>query len=148
MPAMIPFNSNSFGFDNIYNRLDNLVRGSYESARNFFADTFRLDVKEDEKSYEIEAEMPGIKKEEVTLTMDEGTLRIVLSREETEDDEKENDDDTYYIHKERRFASASREIYLPDAETEGITAKMENGILKIVIPKLPEIDESKKIEID
>lgn len=145
MPAMIPFNRNSFGFDNFYNSLDHFLRGSYNNARNFFTDSFRLDVKEDDNAYSIEAEMPGVKKEEVTLSMDEGKLRIALNREEKTEDESE---DQSYVHRERRFTSASREVYLPDAATEGTVAKMEDGILRITVPKAVAPDNSKKIDIE
>lgn len=147
MPVMIPFNRNSFGFDNFYNRFDNFLRGSCNNARNFFSDSFRLDVKEDEAAYFIEAELPGVKKEEVTLSMDEGKLRIALNREEKTEDEGESNEQSY-VHRERRITSASREVYLPDAATEGTVAKMEDGILRITVPKAAAPDNSKKIDIE
>jgi HSP20 family protein len=106
-------------------------------------DTFKLDVKETDQAYGIEAELPGIAKEEVSLDLVENRLTISVNREEQKDEEKEN-----YIHRERKTSSMSRSVCLRDADMEKATAKLENGILEVRIPKIEEAEKKKRIEIE
>ena len=77
------------------------------------------------------------------IEINEGTLSISVKREENINEEKSN-----YIHKERHYTSMSRNIYLEDAKSEGIKANLENGVLKITIPKEQKPSNTKKIDID
>lgn len=97
--------------------------------------TFKLDIRENNQEYVVEAELPGVKREEIKVSLDEGRLTISIQREERMDDEK-ND----YIHKERRYKSTSRNVYLTNCKPDGVTAKLDNGILYITVLK-----EEKKI---
>jgi HSP20 family protein len=121
--------------------LDDFFSDSWP-LRNMGFDTFKIDVKEDEKTYTIDAELPGVKKEEVSLALDDGRLSISVEREEKVDDEKEN-----YVHRERRYGSYQRSVYLADANPEGIDAELRDGVLKIVVPKQDKQNKSGKIEI-
>lgn len=91
---------------------------------------FRIDVKENDSEYQIEAELPGVRKEEIKIEYLNDQLSISVERENKVDVEKEN-----YIHKERSFASMKRRFYLKDVDEEGISAKLEDGILTIILPK-------------
>ncbi len=145
MAGLVPFNRNSFGLRPVggfYDMLDDFFSDSWLPARTFAFDTFKIDVKEDGKTYSIEAELPGAKKEEINLALDEGRLTIAVTREENVEDKKEN-----YVHRERRYGSVERSIYLADADPGGIDAKLEEGLLKIVVQKKGEEDKTKKIEI-
>ena len=53
-----------------------------------------------------------------------------------------------YVHKERRFSSMSRSLYLDDAKSTGIKAKLENGVLSIIVPKENKPNKSVKIDIE
>ncbi len=143
MAGLVPFNRNGSimrprGF---YNMLDDFFSDSW-LPRNLGFDTFKIDVKEDEKTYTIDAELPGVKKEEVSLALDDGRLCISVEREEKVDDEKEN-----YVHRERRYGSYQRSVYLADANPDGIDAKLEDGLLKVVVQKQDKQSKSGKIEI-
>lgn len=87
------------GFNNLYDMVDDFFRDSSVFDRNLMMDTFKLDVKETDQAYGIEAELPGIAKEEVSLDLVENRLTISVNREEQKDEEKEN-----YIHRERKPA--------------------------------------------
>ena len=102
-----------------------------------------MDVVDKEKEYVIEAELPGVKKEELSLDIQDGQLRISIEREEKVDEEKKN-----YIHKERRYSSMSRSVYLGDASADSIKAKLDNGVLTITIPKTEKPEVKSKIEIE
>lgn len=148
MAGLVPFNRNraglrATGFDDFYNMLDNFFDESWSPARNLMHDTFKVDVQEKENEYDIEAELPGVKKEEVRLDMNEDRLTIAVQREEKVEEEKKN-----YIHKERRTCSMERHIYLKDAHAEGIKAKLDNGLLSIQIPKSKPVKNVRKIDIE
>jgi len=135
MASLIPFNKNknslrTTGFDDFYNMLDNFFEDTWAPMRGLQCDTFKLDVQDNEKEYSIEAELPGVKKEEIQLEMNENRLLISIERNETVDEEKKN-----YIHKERRTCSMQRSVFLKDAKSEGIKARLDDGVLTITIPK-------------
>jgi len=148
MAGLVPFNRKNTelfntGFKDFYNMLDDFFADSWPIRRSLAGDTFKLDVRENEKEYIIEAELPGIKKDEINVAINEGRLIISVKREEKLEDEGKN-----YIHKERRYASMTRNIFLADASDEGIKAKLEEGILNITVPKKEKPDNSVKIEIE
>ncbi|RDU23870.1 Hsp20/alpha crystallin family protein [Anaerosacchariphilus polymeriproducens] len=105
--------------------------------------TFKLDVRENNNEYIIDAELPGVDKEEISVQLDEGQLNITVKRIDNVD--KQNDD---YIHKERYFSSTSRNIYLENTKSEGVKAKLDNGILSIIVPKEEKKVTSRNIDIE
>ena len=128
-----------------YLRRSNFFDDAFDSL---FAPTFsgtssvmKTDIKEREKEYELSIEMPGFKKENVTINFEKGYLTVSGKNEE-------KDADTKYIRRERNV-SCSRSYYVGDIDKSAIKAKFENGILSIVIPKEQEkIPESSFIEIE
>jgi HSP20 family protein len=116
------------GFENFYNLMDDFF--SSDLARSPRTDTFRLDLKETENEYLIEAELPGVKKEEIKVNMEEGNLSIEVTREEKSEDKNHS-----YIHRERRYQSMQRSIYLPDVDEDGVKAKLNDGVLEITVAK-------------
>ena len=89
----------------------------------------RTDVKENEREYVMEVELPGMDKKDIGLNVSDGYLNISVQKSEKEQDEKEK-----YIRRERSY-SCSRSYYIGDVNKEDIKAKYENGILRISIPK-------------
>lgn len=146
MSGLVPFNrkrrnlvSREFDdFGDFYNMVDDFFNGSKKNLGSF-----KVDVQEDENKYLVEADLPGVDKNEVDIEINEGNLNISVKREENINEEKSN-----YIHKERRYSSMSRNIYLEDAKSEDIKASLENGVLKITVPKEPKPSNTKKIDID
>ncbi len=93
-----------------------------------------MDVSEDDRQYVITVELPGTKREDVTLESHENRLTI---RGEKRDEREEKKEHRRYV--ERSFGSFSRSFSLPnDADSEHIEASFENGVLSICIPKLEE----------
>jgi HSP20 family protein len=146
MAGLVPFNRNRSlrpaGWDGFYNMLDDFFNDTGLFRRSLLNDTFKVDVAETESEYAVEAELPGVKKEEVEVAFHDGRLTISVKREEKKEEENKN-----YIHKERRYSSMQRSIYLADAASDGVQARMEDGVLKIVVPKQPRVDDTHKIEI-
>ena len=107
------------------------------------------DVQEFDDHYELDMELPGYKKEDVKAELKDGYMTVTASRS-TENDEK--DDNGKYIRRERFMGTCSRSFYVGDVVTEeDITAKFEDGILKVVVPKKeakPQVEENKYIAIE
>lgn len=109
---------------------------------NFQNDSFKIDVRENENEYLIDAELPGVEKEEIKIDYENNQLSIAVQREESTEQSEEK-----YLHRERKFKSMRRTIYLPHIESEDISATFENGILEIVAKKAIEKQSSSRIEI-
>lgn len=115
----------------------------FDNALGNFADSFKLDVREEDDAYLIDAELAGIAKENIDLNYQNDQLTISVKQSEEIDDSKEN-----YIHRERKFSSMLRSVYLKDIKSEEITAKLDNGILKIRVPKAEPTETRCNIAID
>ena len=112
------------------------------------AHEMRTDVHESEDHYEVDIDMPGFKKDEITLDLENGYLTVKgakgLDKEETNKKGK-------VIRKERYAGALQRSFYVGEELTaEDITAKFENGVLSLAIPKkeAKKLPERKRIQIE
>ena len=94
------------------------------------------DVKEHENNYEVEIDLPGFKKEEITIELNEGYLTITASKGLDEDDKNKQGK----IVRQERYAGVMQRSYYVGEQmtTEDIKAKYEDGVLKLEIPKKEE----------
>ncbi len=109
--------------------------------------SMKTDVKEDENQYELDIDMPGFKKEEISVTLKNGYLSVSAKNERKfEQGEK---DSKNYVRRERSYV-ASRNYYVGDkVREEEISAKYENGVLSLIVPKeKPKEITTHKIKID
>ena len=148
MTGIMPFNRRNSnianaGFEDFYNMFDNFFGDRWIQGRNTDRDIFKIDVKEAENKYTVEAELPGVKKEEINLNAADKMLSISVIREENADEEREN-----FIHRERRSSSMSRSVRLANANLGDIKAKLDNGVLTVIVPKQDLKSENRKIEIE
>lgn len=148
MKDLIPFNRNNplrraGGFEDFYNMLDNFFTSPLSTDKDLIEGSFKLDIKDEKDKYVIEADLPGIKKEEINLQLDNGRLSISIEREEEEETEEKD-----YVHRERRYSSMSRSVYLENIKDEEVNAKLEDGVLCIEIAKDEESEKSKNIPIE
>lgn len=147
MAGLIPFNRYGLStrFDNdLVNMLDDFFSDYTRPARNLLHDSFKMDIAEDDMAYHVSAELPGVKKDEIELNLDNGRLTIAVTREEN----IENDEDNHFLHRERRYSSMKRSVYLQGAKEDEISAKLEEGILMVTIPKAAvDVKTGKRIEI-
>jgi HSP20 family protein len=150
MAGLIPFNRRSAalarpgaGFEDFYNMLDDFFSDNLLSSRNLLRDTFKIDIQETDDGYRVEAELPGVTKDEIDLGIEDESLSISVNRTEEANQENRN-----YLHRERRVASMGRRVRLAGANLDAITAKLEDGILTVVIPKDVKTTSSRKIEIE
>ena len=99
-----------------------------------------VDIKDEGDHYTVEADLPGLDKEDVEIVLGEGVLSISGKKERGEEEEKEG-----YVRRERGYVSFSRRLALPeDASEEGVDAKLQDGVLTLNIPKRKEEPEKKK----
>ena len=93
----------------------------------------RTDVRETEDTYELDVDLPGFKKDEVTLELKDGVLTIQAVKGLDKD---ETDKKGKYIRQERYAGACSRSFYVgEDVEAGEVAARFENGILQLSIPK-------------
>lgn len=101
-----------------------------------------VDIKEEADHYQILADLPGVKPEDVDVTMEKGVLVIKGQRKAESKEESDN-----YKRVERVRGSFYRSFALPDtADVERISARSNHGVLEITIPKQPVV-QPRKIEI-
>lgn len=104
---------------------------------------FKVDISEDEEAFHIEAEMPGLTKEDITLGVEEDVLTIKGERKKETEEKKKN-----YHRVERTYGSFSRSFNLGELiDQEKIEASFENGILHVNLPKAQEVRKTKEISI-
>ncbi|MEA3558280.1 MAG: Hsp20/alpha crystallin family protein [Candidatus Thermoplasmatota archaeon] len=106
----------------------------------------QMDMEDRGDNLLLTVEMPGVKKESTKISIDDGVLSISVKAE----DEKEEKEEGKYLFRERNSFSSSRCVKLPDdIEEENVSAKMEDGVLHIELPKShPEEKVIKEIEIE
>ena len=93
----------------------------------------KTDVRETEGSYELDVDLPGFKKDEVTVDLQDGYLTISAAKGLDKD---ESDKKGKFLRQERYAGSMSRSFYVgDDVESADVSAKFEDGILKISVPK-------------
>ena len=108
----------------------------------------KTDVRETDSGYEVDIDLPGFKKDEINIQLDNGYLSISAAKGLDKD---EQDKEGKYIRKERYAGSMSRSFYVGNAITQDdIKAKYESGILRLSVPKkaAEEIGSAKRIAIE
>lgn len=127
----------------------NPFRELEEMSRSFWNDTnlnaFRTDITEKDGVYTLTAELPGFKKEEISIDIDKDCLTIAAERkDESEDEDKERN----YVRRERFYGSYSRSFNVKGIDTEAINASYADGILTLTMPsKTPETPPTRRLEI-
>mgnify|MGYP001772850931 FL=1 len=108
----------------------------------------KTDIKEKDEGYELVVDLPGFKKDEIEVQLENGYLTISAAKELDKD---ESDKNGKYLRQERYAGSMSRSFYVGEGITEeDIHGKFENGILKLDIPKeeVRKVEQKKRIAIE
>lgn len=103
-----------------------------------------VDIVENEKSFKVEAELPGMDQDDVEVTINDNYLTVKGEKKESKEDKDDN-----YVRRERYYGSYQRTISLPEtANTDKAKATFKKGVLQVEIPKKAEaVKPSKKLEI-
>lgn len=133
-------------FDSFFDTFkDPFFHGALNSLQELNFNSTKVDVKDLGSSYELTAELPGFKKEDISLDYENGYLTIAA---ESDEQKEEKTDGENYLHRERCFGSVSRSFYIDDVDSAKISAEFKNGVLKVELPKLVKTEEkTKKIAI-
>ncbi len=102
------------------------------------ANLMKTDVKEKDDIYEVDVDLPGFTKDELTMELDNGYLTISAVKGLDKDEQNK---EGKYVRRERYAGNISRSFYVGDVKQEDIHAKYENGILSFTVPK-----ETKAVE--
>ena len=112
---------------------DRLARQFFGNYPSTFSDkVLRTDIKEREHDYVVAIDVPSIEKKDIHLNYDNDTLSISVCKDSFGDHE---DKDGNLLMSERHYGRMSRSYRLPNVDSSGITAKNDNGILTITLPK-------------
>ncbi len=136
-------------FDDWMNTFDIFSRGQNPLFGKRAKNIMKTDVRETEKSYELDIDLPGFKKDEISAVLEDGYLTVSASKglDKDEKDKKGN-----YIRKERYAGAMSRSFFVGNGVTEDeVKAKYEDGILRLSIPKKsenPSVESKKLIAIE
>jgi len=118
------------------------LRAAGERVADWFSP--RSDAATGEDAYEINVELPGVKREDIEIDLHEGVMTVRGEKKSERTEEKAG-----YFFSERQYGRFQRTFRLPaDAAEEGIDAQFKDGVLAITIPKrAPESPKAKKISI-
>lgn len=108
----------------------------------------KTDVRETDGTYELDIDLPGFKKDEINAEIRDGYLTVSAAKGLDKD---QSDKDGRYIRRERYAGQCSRSFYVGEGVTEqDISAKFEDGILRLSIPKKtqPQLPETRRIAIE
>jgi len=124
--------------EDIFNSINDIGRGflvrplSSGHAAAQATSSIRIDVKEDANSFAIKADLPGVRKEDIQVDVDEDVVSI---RAEARD-EKEEKQDGKVVYSERSYGMASRSFTLPGpVDKQNARAEYKDGVLTLVLPK-------------
>lgn len=120
---------------------DRSARVAYRSARK--ARIPAVDVAETDTAYQVKAELPGIRKEDLDVTVDDGVLTIKAEH----NDNQEQTENGQLIRQERSYGKFVRSLRLgANVDKETITAEYRDGVLHITLPKAKEV-QRRKVEV-
>lgn len=139
-------------FDDLFDITFPMVRDMGDVDKKLYgkhaAHVMKTDVHEHDEGYEVDIDLPGFKKDEITLSLENGCLTVSAAKGI---DESEKDKKGKLIRQERYMGSMQRSFYVGKNITdEDIKAKFEDGVLKLSIPKKEEkkLPEKKTIMIE
>jgi HSP20 family protein len=129
-------------FDDFFNRSFGLRPIGFDQSWESFQP--RIDVVDDEKMIKVTAELPGMDENEIELTLTQNTLQISGEKKVESEDKGQN-----YYKMERSYGTFRRSISLPcEVDADKVKATFKKGILTVVLPKIIEAGECKRITIN
>lgn len=142
---LVPFQRNNemMKREDVFNQLiDHFFKDDFFAPLGAAQNNIRVDVKETETAYEITADLPGVKKEDISVNLENEYLTICAKREERTEDSRDN-----YLRRERRYGEFKRTFQLRNVRNDGIAAAFNDGVLTIALPKSEAQSGGKMIEI-
>lgn len=142
MFELTPFGYRRVSAYNPFRELEEMSRSFWNSSE---LSAFRTDIKKQDGNYVLEAELPGFKKEDISIDIDKDCLTISAERKS---EENEEDKDNGFIRRERYYGSYSRSFNIKGIDADTISASYNDGVLTLTMPeKTPEIPAARRLEI-
>ena len=144
---LVPYvrRNNSLSAFDPFRELDELERAFFSNSNESKLAAFSTDIKDKGDHYELEADLPGVEKDDIKIDLTDNVLTISAERhsEYEENDKKHN-----YVRCERSYGSYQRSFDTTGIDTDHIEAEFKNGVLKLELPKIKETKpETKRLEI-
>jgi len=107
----------------------------------------RIDISEDANHIYLQAEIPGLTKDNIKLSINDDNVLVLKGEKKREVKSEDSKDGSYYVRMERSFGEFSRSFILPDnVNKDSISAKFDNGVLNVTLDKI-EPEKPKEIEV-
>lgn len=104
---------------------------------------FKMDVEDAGDKYVVSAHVPGVKRDQVDVELNEGRLSITVDKKDSDEEKAKN-----YLQKETGEYTCTRGVFLKDAATTGLSAKLADGILTVNVPKQDQNANVTKVSVD
>ena len=140
MTTMIPYDRYNrlarsvFPFDDVFDAL--------MPSATTIAD-FKMDVEDAGDAYVVSAHIPGVTRDQIDVELNEGRLSISVDKKDSDEQKSKN-----YLQRESYEYTCTRGVFLKDAATSGLSAKLADGILTVNVPKQDEKANVTKVCID
>ena len=142
MHEIMPLNRRSY---NPFAIMDEVERSIFDQSAGEPI-SFKTDIRETKDGFELKADMPGFKKEDIDVSVD-GDILTIRAERSNEHDEK--DDQGNYIRRERSYGAYSRSFDVSNIEVDDIKVSYEDGVLTLDMPKhVDKKPEVKKLTIE
>ena len=142
--TLVPRNNN-LGVSLFDNMFDDFFKDPF-FTRNNAVKVMKTDIQEKDNNYVLDMDLPGYKKEDIKAQLKDGYLTITAQKNTSNDDK---DEEGNYIRRERYCGKCSRSFYVGNIDKSAISAKFENGVLEVTLPKQEKsINEDNKIKIE
>lgn len=137
--------------EDLFDQMEKSFNQFFDTRRNFGTldvglNSFRTDVLEEEDAFYVVADLPGFTKDDITIELEDNRLTIRAKRDEQLE---QKDEAKHFLRKERRYGEFVRSFYVDNIKQDEIRAKLENGVLRVKLPKLePSKPHRKTIDIE
>ena len=145
MFELIPFDrrGNRVSVYDPFRMFDEMERSFFGSNSRPTVSAFRTDVTDTGDAFVLDAELPGFKKEDIKIDVENDCLTISAERKLDEEEKQKN-----FIKRERFYGSYSRSFDVSGVNVDGIEAEYNDGVLKLTMPKKVEtVPASRRLEI-
>lgn len=141
MKLVPAYNSLRRNYSNMNDMIDSFFKTGFDDT---YYDSFKVDVEKEKDAYKVTADLPGIARENINIEMEDNLLTIEVKKDE---EKEEQDQEKHFLHRERKVVNTSRSIRLSDIDEDKISAKLEDGVLTVMLPMMEEVSKKKSIDI-